>query len=718
MNKYICTILLSNSLLLCSELAPVTITGTAIDSLTMQDIDPLKEKNEISSKGIELFGDKSKSSVYKTLDIDPSLVIESQDAYGLAPTKARSRGVDSNFMAMTLEGVPNYSIRPIGPRQNIYDLENLETIEYYTGALTPNTGNSVGSKAGLINLIFKRPTNIPQGTISLTTGEDDFYKAFVRADSGLINKYYKFFISMSRADAQKWKGKGDLGPKKNFVLGVTSSNENFPFEIFYTHNEQKRHDFKGLTYEQTKDLDKYYNEDYQSSDPNSKDYYDYWKDDSEYNDLQFSLRKGCFSADCLLKLYGSKYEETSEEGDGIGEVDAKRVGILFSTNYKIDKLNIENGIWMERGWLEKHVEKVSTTKQRDHLGWKWLNENHGPSEMVSPYLMAKTNFGDLKVEAGLKYFYYKEAANDTYLGNNSYSNYDDAVSNGTIAPGGEVGENRYRAWLPTLGLKYKINDTLEAFAKWGKGYQRPYRYSFAAQYAANKNGLRDKLLAQGKSLKSVVESWEMETSNMFDIGIRKYFDNAEVTTSFFYNIHDNLLSSAYDPQLGVDYLQNIGKAVIYGMQIQSNIEPTENLSLFINPAITYSEVKEDINYSDTKYSLKGNEVPETPRFTLKMGAAYQLNKHIFSVKGRYIGERYADIENEEKIDDYTTVDLTYGYNFKNVLFAKELSFQLSFLNIFDEKYISSIGSVDILEDTTSYYVGAPRSIAFNIKGVF
>ncbi len=45
---------------------------------------------------------------------------------------------------------------------------------------------------------------------------------------------------MSRADAQKWKGKGDLGPKKNFVLGVTSSNENFPFEIFYTHNEQKR----------------------------------------------------------------------------------------------------------------------------------------------------------------------------------------------------------------------------------------------------------------------------------------------------------------------------------------------------------------------------------------------------------------------------------------------------------------------------------------------
>ncbi len=127
---------------------------------------------------------------------------------------------------------------------------------------------------------------------------------------------------------------------------------------------------------------------------------------------------------------------------------------------------------------------------------------------------------------------------------------------------------------------------------------------------------------------------------MFDIGIRKYFDNAEITTSFFYNIHDNLLSSAYDPQLGVDYLQNIGKAVIYGMQIQSNIEPTENLSLFINPAITYSEVKEDINYSDTKYSLKGNEVPETPRFTLKMGAAYQLSKHIFSVKGRYIGERY------------------------------------------------------------------------------
>lgn len=718
MHKYFISSICSASVLLCAELGSVTVTAKAGESPANQSINPLKERNEIKSQGIELYGDKAKSSVFRTLDIEPGFIVETQDPYGLGETAARSRGVDDNFMAISLEGVSSYAIRPIGPRQGIYDLENFETIEHYNGALNPDAGSGVGSKAGLVNLIFKRPSAKTKGELSLTTGQDSFYKVFARADSGKGGEYFKSFLSFSRADAEKWKGEGDLGPKKNIALGVSLENDNFPLEIFYSRSEQQRHNFKGLSFAQIQNLDANYNIDYQSTDPNTVDYYDYWKDDLRYEDLQLSLKKECLGAYCSFKLYGSDYLEKSDEGDGKGVVDAQRSGFQFSSKYDLGSFGLKSGIWLERSYLDKYVRKVQATPARTHIGWKWLNKNRGATDIISPYVSAYKDFGDIKVEAGLRYLYYKEASNDTYLGNNLQADYGSAVASGNIAPGGSVDEMRYRLWLPTVGARYEVNYDTEVFAKWGKGYQRPYRYSFAAQYAANKNGLRDKLLAQGKSLQSIVESWDMETSDLIDIGIRRYFQRGEAALSFFYNIHDNLLSSAYDPSIGIDYLQNIGKAVVYGTQIQSSIEPADNIWLFINPALTFSEVKNDINYAGTQYSLKDKELPETPRFTLKAGITYKLDSHLLSLNGRYIGERYADIENKEKAGGYTTVDLSYGYKFKKLSFADEVSLQFSLLNIFDKKYVSSIGSADLLDDTPSYYVGAPRSAAFNIKAVF
>jgi iron complex outermembrane recepter protein len=718
MHKHLLSLIVTSSTLFCTDLGPIIVIGYQGQTPTSQDINPLKEKNVIKSNGIKIYGDKAKTSIYKTLDIEPGFIVESQDPYGLGKTSARSRGVDNNFMAISLEGVPNYSIRPIGPRQGIYDLENIETIEHYNGALNPNSGSGVGSKAGLINLIFKRPLDNTQGELSLNLGEDDFYKLFLRADTGKIGEYSKAFISVSQANANKWKGTGDLGEKQNLAIGLTTGNDSFPLEIFYSHNEQKQYDFMGLSYEEIQNLNANYSKDYQTNDPIASDYYDYWKTDSKYDDLQLSLKKDFLGADSLIKIYGSKYNEQSDEGNGAGKVDAQRIGLQFDLQYNFNHFNMETGLWMERSWLEKYVRKVSTTQTREHQGWKWLNKNHGATDIISPYISANKNFDKLKLEAGLRYLYYKEAANDTYLGNNLESDYDNAIAKGTIAPGGEVGAMKYHLLLPTLGARYEIDESIDIFAKWGKGYQRPYRYSFAAQYAADKNGLRDKLLAQGKTLESIMESWDMETSDLIDIGIRKYFDQGEITFSLFYNMHNDLLSSAYDPEIDIDYLQNIGEAVIYGAQIQSSIEPIQNLWFFINPALTYSKVKSNINYSSTQYDLQGNEVPETPRFTLKAGTTYKIDNHLLSLNGRYVGERYADIENKEKIDDYATFDFSYQYTFRKLDFVKDLSFQLSLLNLFNEKYISSIGSADILEDTTSFYLGSPRSFAFNMKVVF
>jgi iron complex outermembrane receptor protein len=74
-----------------------------------------------------------------------------------------------------------------------------------------------------------------------------------------------------------------------------------------------------------------------------------------------------------------------------------------------------------------------------------------------------------------------------------------------------------------------------------------------------------------------------------------------------------------------------------------------------------------------------------------------------------VSQRYGDIENKEKIDAYTLVDLNLSYAIKNIWTLEEVSFGLSFTNLFNQKYISIIkNDQDATQAlSTSYYPGAP-----------
>ncbi len=700
-----------------AELAPIDVNAETLYAPLPATAEVLDQKTTLDSETLNLFGPKAQSSAVMALDMAPGVTVESVDAYGLGGTSMRERGVDSNFLGMTIEGIPLYSIRPIGPRVDIMDLENVAFLDFFRGAQSPKNHTGVGSRGGLIDLRWMHPADRFTTSLQSRAGSDMFYKNYLRIDSGRIDAMpLKLFGSLSRSSAEKWKGEGDLGPRTNVAFGVEVPSEAVHATLFFNHTEHKRHDFMPLSYAQTQDLDANYNLDYQSSEDNRSDYYDYHKRESRYDDVSLHLERACLGLTCKLKLYGSHYLEKSDEGDGKGTVDGTRLGMIASGSYDADAWGIEGGVWMERAELDKYVSKVSATPERTHQGWKWLNKNRGATELVSPYLVGNAQLDALRLEAGFRYLYYKEAANDTYLPNNKIADYDDAIAGGTIAPGGSVDAMTYHVALPTLGVHYRVDEKAELFAKWGRGYQRPYRYSFAAAYGANKNGLRDKLQAQGKGLQDIVKEWKMEESDLFDLGGLYYAEHATAGATLFYHRHENLLSSAYDPTLGIDYLQNVGNAHVYGLELTLDAEVLRNFWIYCNPAWMHSEIEEDLDYGANTVKLKGNQMSETPDFTLKTGVLYRFDMHTFNLNGRYIGTRYGDVKNSEKIDAYFTLDARYGYRFKFDAISGEL--WLSGTNLLDEKYVSEVGSADMLEDTPAYYVGAPRSVMAGVEMTF
>ncbi|MBN1652936.1 MAG: TonB-dependent receptor [Deltaproteobacteria bacterium] len=76
--------------------------------------------------------------------------------------------------------------------------------------------------------------------------------------------------------------------------------------------------------------------------------------------------------------------------------------------------------------------------------------------------------------------------------------------------------------------------------------------------------------------------------------------------------------------------------------------------------------------------------------------------------GKYLSERFGDVEHQEKIDGHFVTDAGLSYAFRDTPIAQELKFALQIQNLFDSRYVSVISFSDYNRaGSTGYRVGAP-----------
>lgn len=114
---------------------------------------------------------------------------------------------------------------------------------------------------------------------------------------------------------------------------------------------------------------------------------------------------------------------------------------------------------------------------------------------------------------------------------------------------------------------------------------------------------------------------------------------------------------------------------------------------------------------------KGKQVANTPETTVKFGAVYKDRGFKVVPSARYVGERYGDATNTEKVDSYIVYNALLEYETKQ--FGTELLFGLEVTNLFDKDYISAINtSDDAMAGQASYFVGMPRTVMGYIGAKF
>jgi len=113
---------------------------------------------------------------------------------------------------MSVEGLPNYGIMPIGPRDDIYDMENLESIGLYKGSTPLSLGTGSGNRGGTIALTYRRPADDYRGLTpfllvltGLCHGTEQSLEQFFRTSLGLTTgKPGVVMIIQTFGDYDKW----------------------------------------------------------------------------------------------------------------------------------------------------------------------------------------------------------------------------------------------------------------------------------------------------------------------------------------------------------------------------------------------------------------------------------------------------------------------------------------------------------------------------------
>ncbi len=697
------------------KLEDIVVSGKKLVKPTKQTNDTVYTGSEVTREGIEAQGAKAEVSVYQAINVLPGVSVEDVDPYGLDAEQKniRIRGVRGYLGAMTVAGIPNYGGNPMGPRDYLYDMENVESIAVYKGAVPADLGTGVGARGGAIELRPLWPEATPGIKFGQGLGEDAYSRTFLRLDSGALPAINtRLSISGSYTDAEKWKGPGDLGPRRNANIMLSQPiNDRDDIRFWFNVNDLEQNLYKPLTYDAVRDLGAHYDDDYNDSltgiASRDIDYYDYNR--GHYTNRDFLSEIPISIGDAFtvtVKPYYSKENTeilvgTMSMGGSVQKRmrDIERYGLISQFDYRFDWVTASLGYWYEDSdmLIRQNFYNPVTFAFK---GYGMVMENDGDGIVHSPFFKLAGSTGPVDWQAGLKYFHYTDPASQGYTA----SAPDYAL---VKAPDLYREEKTYEELLPTVGVDYRIGDGIELFASYGRNQIRPYAYvPLVNVYTQNRAAFQ----AAGVTLDDMFSGYAMEISDNYELGARFRRSWIEIMPTLFYARHKNLLTTVHDPRIGpnVNYYQNVGKATGYGVELETNVFLGDHVTFFFNPTYTSLTYDEDLTFAGATLDTEGNQVVDTPEWMLKTGLILRWGDFEVVPIVRYLDDRYGDAENTEEVDDYVVADLKIGYTKENVAFCKALKVSLEFTNLFDEQYVSVINAMDDSRaGSTSYYVGAP-----------
>ena len=324
----------------------------------------------------------------------------------------------------------------------------------------------------------------------------------------------------------------------------------------------------------------------------------------------------------------------------------------------------------------REVIDISSYIWRPQAEFPFLN----PYQSLGFYIQDQVTVGErLHVVLGLRHEYYRSSSADLK----------------------ESFKTKQNAWLPRLGMTYKINEQVNYFASYSQGYV-PVGADFIYNY---ENYGADR-------------PFNPERSFQVETGLKTGFfkNNLQTELSVFHIGRENMLiATGGVSDSGLPVYRQSGQVISRGVELDFRGQISKEFQVMANYSFNHTEVK-----SSSLAGEEGLPLSNAPKNMAGMWLKYIFSRYAVKGLGFGAGVYYVDqrrMDNAARKDEngngvwdmwpsYTTVNTAVYYHLRGMRFTANIN------NVFDKYYY--LGGFDY----TRGFIGTPRnfmlSVGFNL----
>jgi iron complex outermembrane receptor protein len=695
------------------------------------------------------------TSPLKAIEKLPSVNFQSADPFGNYEwsTRVTIRGFNQNQLGFNLDGIPlgdmsygnNNGLhisRAIAP-ENIA----VTRVAQGSGSLGAQSTNNLG---GTLEFFSLDPKDGLGADASLTYGSENTVRAFSRVTMGEADQA-RGFISGLYQTADKWKGDGKQGGwmiNAKVIIPVGSAE----IDAYVSHSDRAEQDYQDLSLGMIQRLgydgDNFGPENYALAvlvadiasnrgetgttplNPAAGTTYPapiQTADDAYYD--ASGLRKDTIAALGLSAPFGDnitfKVKGYYHKNDGQGtwgtpyvnsptgvpmsvrttEYDMTRSGLFTSLNADLGMNNLTVGGWYENNDFNQarrfYAYTSRTTPGRDHRKFmtnpfftQWEFEFN--TKTIQYYVSDKISLGDTTINIGWKGFKVDNEATPL------------------ISGGRAAGKIKSQDWFqPHAGIAHKFDANLEVFAGFTQATRAFTSATTAGPFSTTQAGFD-----------AIRGSLKPEESDTYELGARYNTNQFNGTLGVYYvNFRNRLLGISTGAGIvgNPAVLQNVGNVRALGFEATGDVKLGGGLSLFASYSYNDTTYRNDVvnGVGAVLAATKGKTVVDAPKHLLRGEVAYDSDTFFGKVSINYMSRRYFTYLNDQSVPGRALADATLGYRF-DIGQRSPLEIQLNATNLFDKKYVSTIGSNGFGNsgDNQTLLAGAPQQFFVTLKAGF
>lgn len=696
------------------------------------------------------------SSGQKILDRLPGVSVQSNDAFG-ANEESQTislRGFDKNRLGYTLDGIPlgdnsygNYNGLSIARAiigENLAGAELAQGIGSLGVASTSNLG-------GTIQYFSSDPSSVFGGRASITMGEDNQRRGYLRVDTGEYNGFAAY-VSGVHQDADMWAAPYQNQTTRQFNAKAVWNVGEHRFGAFVATSRVSQANYAYLSKSM---LERGLGWDWNIYAPD----WDRAVAAAYCAPATFNAER-CAFVDGVRSIDDAYYQSRALRDDNLYAIDADlrvaeqgRLKLLAyhhenrgqghwwapgqpsypgtdkmlpisirSTNYTINRQGVtaalswtlgihelEAGLWWEQN--DHNVERNFYYISGPFLDDTYLN--HPDRRLFDQdydirtrqfYVQDRMRFMDdrLVVDLGIK-------SPNTRMRAVARPGTETRLASGTLTAKESV--------LPQAGIGFKLTPNNELFA------------SYAENIAAFVGGGSGGPLQVSPESFAASAGLEPEKSRTLEAGFRTFGERYQASLAAYAVKFDNRLLSLNPcssievgtrPECVTRFI-NVGSVKSHGAELTFILKPVDGLQWYNALSWNKSTYEDDYLSGGQVVPVAGKITVDTPQRMASSELSWNHDGWFASLRGKYTGKRYYTYTNDQSVPGVTTFDAGFGYTFGPGLGLQDLKVSMNVTNLTNKRYAGQLSAFAPTDPTGTRYAihaSAPRQVFMTLSAGF